>query len=46
MHLKTTYFFNMGGGQHTTPANPGLPISRTTHNSGHTMHHVDPTIDE
>ena len=51
----------MGGGQHTTPADPGLAkqpchtvnwvgrdtcVGHTTHNLGHTMHHVDPTIDE
>ena len=51
----------MGGGQHTTPADPGYPnrhatqpivlavaqcVGHTTYNFGHTMHHVDPTIDE
>ena len=33
-HLKTTYFFNMGGGQHTTPVDPGLPKPPC-----HTAHH-------
>ena len=43
IHLKTTCFFNMEGG-------PVLALTqsvgRTTHNLGHTMHHVDPTIAE
>ena len=41
--FKNNLFFSIWGGQ---PLAMTQCVGRTTHNLGHTMHHVDPTIDE
>ena len=45
--FENNIFFSIWGGQHTTPADPGLPKPpcHTDHCVGcDTMNHVDPTI--